>query len=177
MKVVFVRHTSVAVPKGVCYGRSDVPLADTFVSEAESVRRRLVGYSFDRVYSSPLSRCAKLAAFCGFGNPVFDSRLMEMDFGEWEMMAYDEIADPCLQLWYADFLNVRPTGGESSMEQRERFLSFIADLRAAAGPEECVAVFTHGGIMIHALVALCGRSYGDVFANPPGFGAVVEVEI
>ena len=34
MKVVFVRHTSVEVPGGTAYGRSDVPLRASFPLEA-----------------------------------------------------------------------------------------------------------------------------------------------
>ena len=56
MRLVFIRHTSVAVERGVCYGQSDVPVAETFETEAEAVKMRLDAYRFDRVYSSPLSR-------------------------------------------------------------------------------------------------------------------------
>ena len=99
---MFIRHTSVAVPRGVCYGQSDVPLAGGFPDEAVIVKRNLEKYSFDAVYSSPLSRCLKLAAYCGYDTPILDSRLMEMNFGDWEMKRYDEITDSRLQLWYDD---------------------------------------------------------------------------
>ena len=65
MILTLIRHTSVAVPKGVCYGQSDVALAGSFDSEAKVVCGRLKGRRFDEVYSSPLSRCVKLAARCG----------------------------------------------------------------------------------------------------------------
>lgn len=41
MKMTLVRHTSVDVPKGVCYGQSDVGLRATFAEEAERVRENL----------------------------------------------------------------------------------------------------------------------------------------
>ena len=34
MEVILVRHTSVDVPKGTCYGQTDVPVAATFEVEA-----------------------------------------------------------------------------------------------------------------------------------------------
>ena len=34
MEVILIRHTSVDVPKGVCYGQTDVPLRDSFEEEA-----------------------------------------------------------------------------------------------------------------------------------------------
>ncbi len=176
MKLVFIRHSSVAVPKGVCYGQSDVGLASTFPEEAERTKSRLAAYSFDAIYSSPLSRCTRLAAYCGYGNDArLDPRLMEMDFGEWEMKRFDEITDPRLQLWFDDYLNVPATGGESSMQQRTRLMDFISDLQKTDA--RTVAIFTHGGIVIHALACLRGLSDAEAFASQPTYGEVVEMEI
>ncbi|WP_297072299.1 alpha-ribazole phosphatase family protein [uncultured Duncaniella sp.] len=184
MKLVFIRHTSVAVPRGVCYGQSDVPLAGGFPDEAVIVKRNLEKYSFDAVYSSPLSRCLKLAAYCGYDTPILDSRLMEMNFGDWEMKRYDEITDSRLQLWYDDFLNVPATGGESSMQQRARFLDFISDLRTKHFSNDnpilsntTIAIFTHGGIIIHAFATLRGMSDTEAFASQPTYGEIVEMEV
>lgn len=177
MKLVLIRHTAVAVARGTCYGQSDVALAETFCSEAERVKRQLEAYSFDRVYSSPLSRCRRLASYCGYDSPETDPRLMEMNFGDWEMKRYDEITDPRLQLWYDDFLNVRASGGESSMDQRRRLTDFIGDLKKSASPGDTVAVFTHGGIIIHALATLCAMTDSEAFANQPGYGAIAEIDI
>ena len=86
MEVILVRHTSVDVPPGTCYGQTDVALRSTFSEEAEAVYRRLAGYApFDRVYTSPLSRCIRLAEYGGYADAVRDSRLLELNFGAWEM--------------------------------------------------------------------------------------------
>ena len=66
MEIYLARHTSVDVPRGTCYGFTDVPLRATFRREATATRLRLGGLTFDHVYTSPLSRAAKLAAFCGY---------------------------------------------------------------------------------------------------------------
>ena len=81
MEVFLVRHTKTAVIPGTCYGNSDVDVADSFPEEAEKVRERLKGERFDAVYSSPLQRCRKLAAYCGYEAPVLDSRLKELNLG------------------------------------------------------------------------------------------------
>ena len=87
-----IRHTSVGVPKGTCYGWTDVPVADTFEQEAAETKRNLESMldnnKLDIVFSSPLTRARKLAAFCGYDNPVTDDRLKEMNMGDWEMMRY-----------------------------------------------------------------------------------------
>lgn len=174
MKLIFIRHTSVAVENGICYGQSDVPLADSFEIEAEKIKKRLSTCSIDEVYTSPLSRCRRLAEYCGFSNAIPDKRLMEMNFGEWEMKRYDEIADPRLQLWYDDYMNVAATGGESAMMQRDRFREFLGSLQYDY--DRTIAVFTHGGILIHALVLLKGMSYEEAFALNPAYGSVLEFQ-
>lgn len=175
MKITLVRHTSVDVPKGVCYGQSDVPLRATFEVEAEAVRQQIEGQEFDAVYTSPLSRCVKLATYCGYGNAVRDDRLMEMNFGEWEMRRWDEIGDPRLNEWFDDWFHVKSTGGESSEEQQQRLQQFMDELKASG--KENVLIFTHGGIMIHSLL-LCGvATLENVFSQQPGYGGVMELEI
>lgn len=79
MKIVLIRHTSVDVAQGVCYGHTDVALAPTFAEEARAVADKLRGYKFDRVYTSPLSRCVKLAEACGYPDAIRDRRLKEID--------------------------------------------------------------------------------------------------
>lgn len=175
MKIVLVRHTSVNVEKGICYGHSDVDVAGTFPTESAAVKESLSRYSFDQVYCSPLSRCRKLAAACGYSSPLIDPRLLEMNFGDWEMMRYDDITDPRLREWYDDYINVAPTGGESFMQQQARFLEFLTDLKDSG--DKCVALFTHCGILVQALVTLCGMTPQEAFANPPAYGTIMEINI
>ena len=176
MRLILIRHTSVAVPKGVCYGQTDVPLAESFTEEATAVKERLSGYRFDKVFCSPLSRCVKLAEFCGYPQAIKDAKLKELNFGEWEMMPYDKITDPKLQEWFDDYINVAPPGGETVLEQQKRLLSFIEDLRNES-QETTVGIFTHGGILINALVALEGKSFEEVYNNIPPYGAIIEIDI
>ena len=177
MKITLIRHTSVAVPQGICYGHTDVELADTFPQEAEKVAKKLNGRLFDKVFTSPLSRCRKLASYCGFPDAIPDHRIMEMNFGEWEMQDFNEIKDPRLQEWFDDYMNVAPTRGESAMQQRSRFIDFIDSLRSEIPPTSNVAVFTHGGILVHALNIFSGRDYDTLFRSIPPFGSVIELTV
>ncbi len=174
MRLVLIRHTSVAVARGVCYGQTDVPLAESFQEEASEVKKGLQKFSFDQVYSSPLSRCVKLARFCGYDHLVIDSRLAEMDFGEWEMKCYDEITEPRLQEWFDDYINVAATGGESVIDQRRRFMEFVDEIKPAH-TDETIAIFTHGGILINALVAFGGKTYSEMYNAIPTYGSIVEI--
>ena len=149
MEVILVRHTSVDVPKGTCYGQTDVPVRDTFEQEAEETRQALLKYlPFEKVFSSPLTRAKKLAAYCGYPDAKTDDRLMEMDMGDWEMQLYEEIKDPHLQEWYDDYMHLPTTGGEGFPQLYQRVSDFLDDLKTK--DYRRVAVFAHGGVLISA---------------------------
>ena len=79
MTLYLIRHTSVAVPRGTCYGWTDVPVSDTFETEASACKAKLSDVHVDRVYTSPLTRAKKLAAFCGYPNAIEEPRMKEMN--------------------------------------------------------------------------------------------------
>ncbi len=176
MQVILIRHTSVAVPRGTCYGQTDVPVSDTFEQEAEQTLRNLQAYlPIDAAFSSPLTRARKLAAYCGFPDPVLDDRLLEMNMGQWEMQRYDEITDPHLQEWYDDYLHLPTTGGEAFPDLRARVASFLDDLREHDYSR--VAIFAHGGVLIAA--GLYAGIYGEDVAwdHLAPFGGIISIEI
>ena len=173
MIITAVRHTAPDVAPGTCYGWTDVPVAATFAVEAEEVRQRLSGREFGHVYTSPLSRCARLAHHCcGDIEVLADSDLREMHFGEWEMQRYDDIVDPRLQQFYRDYLHYRCPGGESFDDLRQRVERFVSRLDGAD-----TLVFTHGGV-IAALRVMAGQVPADTpFADSPGYGSITEIEL
>lgn len=176
MKVYLVRHTSVDVPSGTCYGQTDVPLRASFEEEAavcrEAIRR--IGIDFTRVYASPLSRCTRLAAYCGFPDAERDDRLKEMHMGEWEMQRFDEITDPRIQEWYQDYLRVRTTGGESFMDVLARVSDFLDHLERTSGP---VLIFAHGGVLVAAQVYAGKVRLEDAMQALPPYGGMVEIDL
>ena len=174
MTITFVRHTSVNIPSGICYGQSEVPLAATFPQEAAMVSERLKGALFDGVFTSPLRRCTLLAEACGYGDAVRDGRLMEMNFGEWEMKRYEEIEDPRLQQWYDDYLHVNATGGESFADQHRRLQDFIEEKKRQGYSH--LLVFTHGGILVHALILAGCCPVDEAFAHQPRYGASIRLD-
>ena len=163
MPVILVRHTRPAVPAGVCYGITELDLAPTFDDEAAAVAAALP--HADRLVSSPLGRCRRLAERIGAARglvPVVDERLREFDFGTWEGVRWDCIPRAELDAWAADFFHARPHGGESVQMLRERVADAIADYRRSG---ESHVVVTHAGV-IKAALAQAG--------HPDGWKAVVE---
>ena len=176
MEVILIRHTTVDVPTGTCYGQTDVPLMDSFEEEAAVTKAELDSYGpIDHAYTSPLSRCTRLAAYCGYPDAEHDPRILEIDFGEWEMMLFDDISDPHLQEWYADHIHTPVTGGESFMQQYARVSNFLDELREK--PWRRVAIFAHGGVLVAAQVYAGLVTPEDAFAALPPYGGIVRINL
>ena len=177
MRIILVRHTSVDVPKGTCYGWTDVPVASTFEQEASKTKVNLSQYGrMDAVFSSPLTRARKLAAFCGYPQPQTDDRLKEMNMDEWEMRLYDEITahDPRILEWYRDYMYLSCTGVESYHDVYRRVASFLVD--TLRGPWQQVAVFAHAGVLVCAGVWGGLFSRDEAYENLVGYGGIEVVE-
>lgn len=143
MEIYLIRHTRVAVDTSVCYGQADVGLAETFEEEKEKLKN-LLPNDFESVYASPLSRCARLAA--NFSEKVvFDERLKEYHFGEWELTPWAEIPEKELAPWMEDFVQIRPPQGETLQEMYDRVQGFITHLLDAEAGK--VLVVAHGGVI------------------------------
>lgn len=175
MKVTFIRHTSVDVPKGTCYGQTDVPLKPYFPEEATTTRNNLPDEPFDIIFTSPLSRCTRLADFCGYLDAIRDNRLMELNFGEWEMQPFDAIQDPRLQDWFGDYLNLPTTGGESFMMQYQRVSFFLDELREKDYSN--VAIFAHGGVLICAQIYAGLLKPEEAFNSLTPYGGIIQIEL
>lgn len=176
MEVVLIRHTSVDVPRGTCYGQTDVPLAATFELEAARTRERLARYgTFDHVFSSPLSRALKLARFCGYPHPTLDNRLKELSMGDWEMQRYDDIKDPYIDEWYKDYLHLPTPNGESFPDQVARVSSFLDELKSQ--PYRRVAVFAHGGVLASAGIYGGLYSFARAWDHLTPYGGIISITI
>lgn len=175
MEIYLIRHTSVAVPKGTCYGFTDVPLNETFEAEATASKSALEGISFDCAYTSPLSRASRLAAFCGYPEAKKDDRLKEMNMGAWEMQRFDDIRDPHLQEWYDDYLNQPTTDGESFKDLYARVSDFLHELRTRSYKR--VAIFAHGGVLICARIFAGELPFKEGFNHLTPYGGVVKIII
>lgn len=171
MVLILVRHTTPQVAPGICYGRTDLDVSDTFENEAGKVACALP--SFIRIVTSPLRRCVKLADHLSqqTGVPIrHDPRLAEMDFGTWEGCLWSKIPRHELDHWAQDFLHARPHGGESVAMLRARIQQAFGEIETSQGP---TLVVTHAGVIRAALST--GDTAGDFEASIP-FGGCVQIE-
>ena len=113
MDIYLIRHTKTATEQGLCYGQSNVALADSFPDEVRQLQQKLPEIKQESlVFSSPLSRCIQLAE--RFSSTVItDARLLELDFGDWEGLRFEAIEVDVLQQWTDNFVRAAPPNGES----------------------------------------------------------------
>lgn len=178
MRLYLVRHLRPMVPSGVCYGRSDLPVDPQLHADALPGLRSQLPYEVP-LFSSPLQRCASLAR--ALSNEVrFDARLVELDFGAWEMCGWDRIARTEIDAWAADVALYRPGGGENVLDMAQRISAFYDDLVGQALP--AAIVLCHAGTM-RLLAArtrgLDAMAMAQVAARRPhaiGYGEVVILD-
>ncbi|QMU57103.1 MAG: alpha-ribazole phosphatase [Boseongicola sp.] len=114
MALIFLRHTEPTGASGLCYGRTDLPLIDTYHADFTHLANTLP--PIERIVSSPLSRCHLLAASIANTRNIpltTNPDLIEMDFGKWEGVPWNDLPRHELDQWADDFNNARPHGGES----------------------------------------------------------------
>lgn len=150
--MILLRHTRPAVAPGICYGSTDLDCADGFEVDAALIATALP--LVDRIVTSPLRRCRRLADALGAerGLPVeIDARLAEMDFGGWEGLAWDAVPRAEVDAWAADLHGYRPGGGEGVTALAARVGAALVDY----GGGETLLV-THMGV-IRAALAWAGN--------------------
>ena len=144
VRLWLVRHLPPAVSAGVCYGRTDLPLAVPLQAQAEMVNRIRQNVPEGLpVFSSPLRRCAELALALS-DHVAHAPRLRELDFGAWEMQSWDDIGPAALDAWADDLAGFRPPAGETGYELQQRALEW---LREASRLHTDMVVVTHAGVM------------------------------
>jgi probable phosphoglycerate mutase len=138
-------------------GRTDIPLTDAGIRQAQALGRYLAGRAFALVLTSPLSRAADTCGLAGYGDVAQPSDdLLEWDYGQAEGRTTAEMRRerPGWSVW-----NGGPPGGETVEQVGDRADRVIARAVEASGD---AALFAHA----HVLRILAARWLG----LPPGDG-------
>jgi alpha-ribazole phosphatase/probable phosphoglycerate mutase len=162
--------------RGRCYGRLDAGLSDVGRLQLEQVGRDLATTALAAIYASPRLRTresAELIARYHHCAVQVDEQLREIDFGDFEGLAYDEIARRYpveYQRWMDHPTEVQFPNGESFQAMRQRVLSAASELICKhAG--ETIAIVTHGGVNRILLADALGIPETNLFRIGQGYGA------
>lgn len=159
-RLLLIRHGQTSWnADGLWQGHGDPDLTAEGRAQADRLARALreeANRSWTRVIASDLARARQTAlAVAGLLSlPIeLDRRLRELDVGAWSGLSRDEIEkrDPeTLEAFERGEPMIRPGGGESRIEIRERTHAFVCDL-VNRFPGQDAIVVTHLGV-IRALV-------------------------
>lgn len=173
-RVVLVRHCEPEEDaRGRCYGSLDIGLSEVGTQHARTLGARLPPH--DAVWTSPRLRARQTAELLAAA-PRVDDDLRELDFGELEGRAFDEIAATQPELyraWMEMPTQVRFPGGESYAELKSRAVRSLARIEAA---HETAVVVTHGGVIRAALSAWLGIPDEAIFRIDVAYGGITIVD-
>jgi alpha-ribazole phosphatase len=146
MRLYLVRHPQPVVEPEVCYGSTDLYVMPE--QHAQVCTALVAGLPRDApIFSSPLLRCANLAqrlsAQLGGAPAILDARLVEMNFGAWELCRWDAIPRAEIDAWTNDTLQYRPGGGESVLQMAQRMRAFYEELISLG--HDCATIVCHAG--------------------------------
>jgi broad specificity phosphatase PhoE len=155
--VYLARHGETAWSvSGQHTGRTDIPLTVRGERNAESLGQRLIGTTFAKVLTSPLSRARRTCELAGFSaRAEADPDLQEWDYGQYEGRRTIDIRKERPD-WYL-FSDGCPDG-ESVEAIGARADRVVARLQSVNGN---VLVFSHGHILRVIAARWLGLPAGD----------------
>jgi alpha-ribazole phosphatase len=175
LKLTLIRHTSLQIAPGVCYGQTDVDVSVNFMQEVLITQKKLSNMAIDAVFCSPLQRCVKLAEALKLSNVMQDDRLKELHFGDWEMQAWDDIPRDYFDEWAQNYAHMPPPNGETFNQLQTRGITFINEILSQHHKQH-VLIVTHGG-MIRALLAyVLSMELKSLFRFNIDYGSLTQLD-
>ena len=171
MEIFLVRHTETVCEKGICYGQADMDIKEPYIEFFQEIKTQLPTDAI--LYSSPLLRCKKMAEFIS-KDITFDKRLMEMNFGNWELQPWNDIALEEINPWMDNFVTVRVPNGESFEDLHERVGEFYSELLQKK--EAKVIIICHAGSIRSILSRYHKTNLVDAFSfYSINYGEVIKI--
>jgi broad specificity phosphatase PhoE len=166
-KIYLLRHAEPLFPDGrrQCIGcRTDYHLSETGISQAKLMSDAFRYTPVTSVWSSPLARCRETAALIfgdAYSGNVQDD-LREMDCGEWDGVAFDDIRERFPEIWQAraDDITIPIPGGETYAAVAERVYNAVLDIASRTSGD--IAIVAHSGANSALLCKLYGKSFSEV---------------
>ncbi len=157
MRFFFIRHGETTANKNrIFQGTSDYPLTDEGKEEIRRIGKYIEHIKFSKLITTPLSRAKDSADIIMkiLKNPpeVFiDSKLVEMNYGEWEGKFYDEIKEKypdIAKVWYKNPFKAKIPKAEGFKSFKKRVLKALDYWKNSANSDENLLFVTHGGVIM-----------------------------
>ena len=173
--IFIIRHGKTELNKAnVLQGRSNYPLNDEGIRQAEVAAKMLESIEFDHVYSSPLIRAVQTAEIVAPDKRItVDDRLIEMDYGQYEGTDLRNMPEE-IRIFFSDFVhNPAPDSMEPLAEVVKRTGAFLEEIRSHRGN---ILISTHAIAMKGILEYLTPDSQGGYWSKYIGNCAVYSAD-
>ncbi|MBN1285717.1 MAG: histidine phosphatase family protein [Anaerolineae bacterium] len=161
-------------------GHAVTPLNASGLRQAELAAARLAGAGLSALYTSDSPRAYQtaqaIAAATGL-SPVADTRLREMDLGDWQGLTREEILTVDAARYtarHADVFNVPVPGGESCRDLAKRVREVFDEITQRHTGAR-IAVVTHGGVVRIMLYILDHHPLEEALRAKVGNTAIMVV--
>ncbi len=177
-RIYLIRHGEIAGSEIFRYnGQTDVPLTPKGLDQYHLLAERLKEVQVSACYTSDLTRCVQGAEILTAGRSIpFHAKkeLRELSFGDWEGMAFTELAERFPEAWknrLKGFVEFRAPGGENLLDLRDRVVPEIQEIIARHIGEE-VFVIGHGGVNRIILLDAVGAPPSSMFRIEQEYGCL-----
>ena len=154
MKIYITRHGQTRYNKQkLMQGLTDEPLNEKGIEQAKGKYDLIKNVHFDAIYASPLIRAVQTASYMSGVDQeqiIRDPRIIETDFGKYELCPYTKQGPAMTLYWMFPELFPAPATVETTASMIERSHAFLKEIEQM--PYENVLIVCHGGI----IRALCG---------------------
>lgn len=147
---------------GIVQGRTDIPLSELGVKQAEAIHEHLLGKGIDKIYSSPLKRALKTAEIVAEklnAEVIIENNLKEVDYG----LANSEKKEDLERLfgmhirsqWSSSnpiYDNIEFPQGESKIDARNRIVQTVGNIASKVSNEN-VCFSSHGFVIKQLVIA------------------------
>ena len=158
LDIYLIRHTKPLIEPGTCYGQLDCPVADDYAVQLATIITYFEDIKLNAIYSSPLIRCSVLAEDIAkelVNKPViYDDRLKEIHFGDWEGQSWNDIAREKIDEWNENRLSFCFPNGESPELFHDRVLQVsneVLGLEKNNAVSKSIVVVAHSGVICSLL--------------------------
>ena len=176
MDIYLVRHSAVYNPNKLCYGQSEIPLEENFTQDFDWLEEELTDVlKINSIfYSSVLRRCTKMAAYLSKDNYIIDDRIKELNFGDWELTAWDNINNKDLNRWMADFVNFTVPNGENFVTLSKRCIQFWEEIKEQSNFDNIIIV-THAGVIRSLLAHILNFPLDKAFDLQIDYSSITKI--
>ena len=153
--------------QGKIQGSTDIPLNETGLEQARAAAEALKNVKFDVVFCSPLKRTRQTCEIIYDGKIIFDDRLKEINYGDFEGQHRNSLSFPFDDFWNTE-KNLIEKNAESMTDLENRVFGFYDEILKKY-PDKTILVVCHGGTIRATKGYFLGRPPDGDYIKTFGF--------